>query len=139
MGEDILRNIQMLNKCKSISFISDSGYHYWQNTISITHNFTSKHFLNLKEIYDFLKDKNFNKNPKLYLHFKSSMFLGALLYINKDPLLLSLFDEIWQQTTFKEKIKIIQLGTGSIKGKLALISACISKPLTIFILRKILK
>ena len=137
MGEDLLRNIQMLHNCKRIAFIQNSFYHYWQNSISLTHNFTEKQFENIKEIIAILDNRYQSKYTRICFNLKANMFLGALLFQHKNNHLRALFSENWKQISLPGRIRIIQASTGSSKGKIALSAACISHSLTFFILRLI--
>lgn len=137
MGEDLLRNIQMLHNCKRIAFIQNSFYHYWQNSTSLTHNFTEKQFENIKEIIAILDNRYQSKYTRICFTLKANMFLGALLFQHKNNHLRALFSENWKQISLPGRIRIIQASTGSIKGKIALSAACISHSLTFFILRLI--
>ena len=135
MGEDLLRNIQMLDKCKNIAFAADVYYHYWQNYTSVTHNFTETHFDNIQKIIAFI-DNNFpGKYLKICFNLKANMFLGALLYLHRNDRLRLLFLENWKNISFHDKIRIIKTGKGSFKGKICLIAACLSPSLAIFLLR----
>ena len=55
MGEDLLRNIQMLVNCRKMVYIPDVFYHYIQNTNSITHTIKKEHFENRFEIIQILE------------------------------------------------------------------------------------
>ena len=139
MGEDLLRNIQMLDKCKNIAFAADVYYHYWQNYTSVTHNFTETHFFSLKKVLDILQEYYYDKYYSICQQVKETILLSSLRNLYKNNKLLSLFYEIWENTSLKEKIEIIVYSKHNLKSKLAIISACFSKTFTIFILKHFFK
>lgn len=138
VSEDILRNIQMLNLCHKISFVSGTYYHYCVNDISLTHDFKEKNFLNMKETCDILSQKYGDKYSSIYINIKKVIFVRSMRYLCKYPALEALFIKEWQNTPLKEKIKIISIEE-SLKAKAALFSALFSVRLTTSLLRHIMK
>ncbi len=137
LGEDLLRNIQMLNLCRSITFITDCFYHYRQHSTSITHSFTDKHFLSLKGVYDIIQQLYSSQYYTILRKINQTMLIASLRNLNKNSGLIPLFHEVWTSTPFKEKLRIVFATKNSIKCRLAVAAMCISKPLTIFFLRHI--
>ncbi len=135
MGEDLLRNVQMLDNCQSIAFVSDTYYHYWQNSTSITHSFAEKHFLNLRGILDILEEKYPCKYFNVQKHVKLTLFLATLRNLHKESRLRPLFDEAWEETSFREKLAMIFSRNCTLKGRAILTATCISRTLTMRLLR----
>ena len=138
-GEDFLRNIQMLNVCRSIAFVSGTYYHYWQNPTSMTHNRSEKYFLNLNAILNILQNKYPDKYLAVRRRLKSDMITESLANMNKCSRLLDCFNEIWDNTSFSEKLKIIFFSNTPVRGKIAIAVGCISKSLMLFCIRQVLK
>ncbi|MBE6363932.1 MAG: glycosyltransferase family 2 protein [Lentisphaerae bacterium] len=138
-GEDFLRNIQMLNVCRSIAFVSGTYYHYWQNPTSMTHNRSEKYFLNLNAILNILQNKYPDKYLAVRRRLKSDMITESLANMNKCSRLLDCFNEIWDSTSFSEKLKIIFFSNTPVRGKIAIAVGCISKSLMLFCIRQVLK
>ena len=136
--EDILRNIQMLNLCQKISFVSGTYYHYYANDSSMTNNFKEINFLNIKEMCNILRQKYGDKYHWIYIDMKRVIFVRSMRYLCKHPALEKLFIKEWQNTPLKEKIKILSIEK-SLKAKAALFSALFSARLTTSLLRHIMK
>ena len=138
-GEDFLRNIQMLNVCRSIAFVSGTYYHYWQNPTSMTHNLSEKYFLNLKAILNILQNKYPDRYFVVRRQLKAGMITESLANMNKCSRLLDCFNEIWDNTSFGEKCKIIFFSNTPARGRIAIAVGCISKSLMLFCIRQVLK
>jgi glycosyltransferase involved in cell wall biosynthesis len=137
MGEDLLRNTQMLGKCRKISFVTDSCYHYRCNASSITHTFAEKHYRNMKGILDILQQKDPAGYSGVILYIRTVTLLALLRNIHKDPALKPLFTKEWRSTSFKERMKMIFTAPNTLKGRVVLSIVCISKSLAFALLKRL--
>ena len=138
VSEDILRNIQMLDLCKKISFVSGVYYYYRRNvSSSYTYEFKEQNFLNEKETCDILLQKYGDKYSMICRNRIHIILVRALRFLHKTPSLEKLFREEWAKIPFLTKVKIF-LKEKSWKAKVALLSAIFSVNLTISFLRRVL-
>lgn len=82
MQEDLLRTSQILQKCKSVGYVSDSYYHYFQNSNSLVHTWKRKNYEDMKEVYSILSDKLSAVNKKYTLCLLLRLYTKALLHYN---------------------------------------------------------
>lgn len=78
VGEDLLRNVQMLLKCKNISFCSDVIYHYWVNSESIMHNVSPRYFQCLQDIKIILTGVKSNNFQREIERLECAILIGIL-------------------------------------------------------------
>lgn len=79
LGEDLLRNVQMMSMCSKISFCPEIHYHYYRaNGASITRQITAKSFKEYYECVNILRDYGFDTFPKFQLWLQSSVLFSAL-------------------------------------------------------------
>ena len=138
MCEDLLCNVLMLEKCRTIAFVSDVCYHYIQNPDSGSHNWQYRHFENLKEIISILESKQNPMFLPVLLYLKTYILLNVLLSLSKLPGLEELFCEICRRLSLPDKLKIILSGKYTFRGRCALAVGFISQPL-IFRLMKLIR
>ena len=138
MCEDMFCNLLMLEKCQKIAFVRNVYYYYMQHPDSGSHSLTIGHFEDLKYIADFLEAKNAEYFSSIILYLRAIMMLCALLSLYRLPGRRELFCELWDSISLRDKLKIILFGKYTFRGKCALATALVSKPL-IFHLMKFVK
>ncbi len=138
MGEDFLRNLQMLVKCQRIAYVENSRYHYRTNDESITHTLKKKEIDSLLEIIYFLKDNLPEKYCNLINTSYRSLLLTTLIAASKKTETEKICKDIWRQTPLSIKLGIISDNIFPWKSKLIVLAACINRKLISRILSIIL-
>ncbi len=138
MCEDMFCNLLMLEKCQKIAFVRDVYYYYMQHPDSGSHSLTTGHFEDLKYIAAALEAWSADQFSPVILYLRAIMMLNALLFLYRVPGMKELFNDLWTTVSFRDKLKIILFGKYTFRGKCALATALVSKPL-VFHLMKFVK
>ena len=104
MGEDLLRNIQMLDKCKTIAFVNDVCYHYFRgNTTALTRTLSRNYFEQFKEVAELLSDIRICKFPDFYSVLQAQVLFAALKTENISS---SEFRSIYPAEVYSQVLKL---------------------------------
>ena len=129
MGEDLLRNIQMLLKSESIAFVSDVFYFYnCSNLGSMTATFSKKHFEQLLEIEKILELKIPKTQKNLLLLFKQLLLHRSVdcYYEEREKSTQELYYNYWKSVSLSIKIKSLLAKEISFKTKILFLLACVN-------------
>lgn len=135
MGEDLLRNIQMLLKCKNIAFVSDVFYFYnCLNQSSLTVKFSRKHFEQLLLISKILESQLSETQKDLLFLFKQLLFHRSIdcYYEESDKFVRKFYYNYWHSEPLSIKIKSLVAKGISFKTKILFLLACINFKMAAF-------
>ena len=124
MGEDLLRNIQMLKHCKEIAFCPNVYYYYFRNNTNASTRNLTRHYLDqFIEVTNILGKIDFDGFPEFHLTLQAQVLFVALKSANIST---EEYKALYSTNEFKN---ILGLKTFPLWKKTLLVIAKISYPL----------
>lgn len=134
MGEDLLRNVQMITKCSEIAFCNNVYYHYFRgNLAASTRNFNRKHLDQLIGLTSIIEKLSLNIFPEFYSSLKAQVLFATL---KTKEFSTTEFKNLYPKKSYRNIIKTSLL---PLWKKLLLLIAIISYPLAKYICSFLIK